>query len=101
LLVAVNLENYNKVPVIGKVLEKRFGNADFWEKSRIYMKYLTDCGHDRAHVNGAFEVVGAMSREKARTSRCIKFVVVPVFLLPNLILVLLIFETFFVNIALF
>jgi hypothetical protein len=45
-------------------------DVDFWEKSRIYMKYLTDCGHDRAHVNRAFEVVGAMTREEARTSRC-------------------------------
>ena len=44
-------------------------DADFWEKSRIYMKYLTDCGHDSAHVNRAFEVVGAMTREEARTSR--------------------------------
>ena len=33
------------------------------------MKYLTDCGHDSAHVNRAFEVVGAMTREEARTSR--------------------------------
>ena len=45
-------------------------DADFWEKSRIYMKYLTDCGHDRAHVNGTFDVVGAMTREEARTSTC-------------------------------
>ena len=44
-------------------------DANFWEKSRIYMKYLTDCGHDSAHVNRAFEVVGAMTREEARTSR--------------------------------
>jgi hypothetical protein len=44
--------------------------ADFWENSRIYMKYLTDCGHDSAHVNRAFEVVGAMTHEEARTSRC-------------------------------
>ena len=35
-------------------------DVDFWEKSRIYMKYLTDCGHDSAHVNRAFEVVGAL-----------------------------------------
>ena len=33
------------------------------------MKYLTDCGHDSAHVNKAFKVVGAMTREEARTSR--------------------------------
>ena len=44
-------------------------DVDFWEKSRIYMKYLTDCGHDSAHVNRAFEAVGAMTREEARTSR--------------------------------
>ena len=75
-------------------------DADFWEKSRIYMKYLTDCGHDIAHVNRAFEVVGAMTREEARIVD-VKFVVIPVFLLPSLIPVLLIFEKFFVNIALF
>ena len=33
------------------------------------MKYLTDCGHDSAHVNRAFEVIGGMTREEARTSR--------------------------------
>jgi hypothetical protein len=37
-------------------------DADFWEKSRI-------CGHDSAHVNRAFEVVGAMTRDEARSSR--------------------------------
>ncbi len=45
-------------------------DADFWDKSRSYMKYLMDCGHDSAHVNRAFEVVGAMTREEARTSKC-------------------------------
>ena len=44
-------------------------DVDFWEKSRLYMKYLTDCGHESAHVNRAFEVVGAMTLEEARTSR--------------------------------
>ena len=44
-------------------------DVDFWEKSRIYMKYPTDCGHDSAYVNRAFGVVGAMTREEARTSR--------------------------------
>ena len=52
-------------------------DVDFWGKSRIYMKYLTDCGHDSAHVNKAFEVVGAITREEA------------------------IFEKFFINIARF
>jgi hypothetical protein len=33
------------------------------------MKYLTDCGHDSAHVNRVFEVVGAMTGEEARTCR--------------------------------
>ena len=44
-------------------------DVDFWEKSWIYMKHLTDSDHDSAHVNRAFEVVGAMSREEARTRR--------------------------------
>ena len=42
-----------------------------------------------------------MTREEARTIVDVKFVVIPVFLLPSLIPVLLIFEKFFVNIALF
>ena len=46
-----------------------FRDVDFFDKSRIYTKYLIDCGHDSAHVNIAFEVVGAMTREEACASR--------------------------------
>ncbi len=55
------------------------------------MKYLMDCGHNSAHVNGAFKVVGAITREK-HVLVDIKFVVIPVFLLLNLIPGLLIFK---------
>ena len=60
------------------------------------MKYLMDCGHDSAHVNRAFEVV-----HEKHVLVDVKFVVIPVFLLQNLIPGLLIFKNFFVNIALF
>lgn len=33
------------------------------------MKYLTDCGFDSAHVNKAFDVVGAMACDETRIVR--------------------------------
>ena len=46
---------------------------------QYYMKYLMDCGHDSAHVNRAFEEVGAMTREEARILVNVKLVAIPVF----------------------
>ena len=73
----------------------------FFDKSRIYIKYLIDCGHDSAQINRAFEVVSAITRVEARASIEVKLFVIPVFFLLDLILLLPIFEKFFANIALF
>ena len=44
-------------------------DRDFQEKSKLYSKFLIDCGHDSNHVYNAFKEVESMTREQARKSK--------------------------------
>ncbi|XP_028410255.1 uncharacterized protein LOC114532856 [Dendronephthya gigantea] len=44
-------------------------DSDFLAISKIYAKYLIDCGHNSTHVNQVFEEVGSMTRHEARNKK--------------------------------